>query len=255
MRSGDGCSSTCQVEAGYTCPTPGSPCTTVCGNGIVSGAEVCDDFNNSACGTCSAACSVAKTITAATGTITAVSSAIFLSGETFTLSDGIHPAVVFELTTGVPAAGHVAVPIGGSATAAQMAARIVEAINGTGVVAAAVNAGSSTVVNLTNRLPGAAGNVPIQSTVTANNFKVTGMSGGSAYDCATGVGCASAADCASRVCTSNLCAAPACNDGVLNGLETDVDCGGGTCSRCGTSLACVTDADCTSGACAGGLCQ
>jgi cysteine-rich repeat protein len=34
----DGCSDTCGVEAGYTCPTPGMACTLIafCGDGAVS---------------------------------------------------------------------------------------------------------------------------------------------------------------------------------------------------------------------------
>lgn len=31
--SGDGCSSTCQIEAGYECPVWGEPCNLICGNG------------------------------------------------------------------------------------------------------------------------------------------------------------------------------------------------------------------------------
>ena len=42
-KSGDGCSSTCQVEPGADCPTEGQPCKiAVCGNGIVEKTELCD---------------------------------------------------------------------------------------------------------------------------------------------------------------------------------------------------------------------
>ena len=45
--SGDGCSSTCAIEAGYECPVPGAACLAVaCGDGIVAGDEDCDDGNN-----------------------------------------------------------------------------------------------------------------------------------------------------------------------------------------------------------------
>jgi fibro-slime domain-containing protein len=51
--SGDGCSSTCQIEPqdpdgnGWSCPPAGGPCTrTVCGDGIVEGNEQCDDGNS-----------------------------------------------------------------------------------------------------------------------------------------------------------------------------------------------------------------
>lgn len=48
--SGDGCSSVCQVEAGYTCDTTGNPtsfstCSSICGDGLIVGSEQCDDAN------------------------------------------------------------------------------------------------------------------------------------------------------------------------------------------------------------------
>jgi fibro-slime domain-containing protein len=51
--SGDGCSSTCQIEPqdpdgnGWSCPQAGGPCTkTVCGDGTLEGNEQCDDGND-----------------------------------------------------------------------------------------------------------------------------------------------------------------------------------------------------------------
>ncbi|MFK5284051.1 DUF4215 domain-containing protein, partial [Lacticaseibacillus paracasei] len=42
--NGDGCSSTCQLEAGWTCPFAGAACQAAkCGDGIVAGDEECDD--------------------------------------------------------------------------------------------------------------------------------------------------------------------------------------------------------------------
>ena len=41
ITNGDGCSSTCTLEAGYTCT--GVSCSAVCGDGLVRGAEQCDD--------------------------------------------------------------------------------------------------------------------------------------------------------------------------------------------------------------------
>ncbi len=42
--NGDGCSSICAIEAGYICPTAGKKCVArSCGDGIVAGAEECDD--------------------------------------------------------------------------------------------------------------------------------------------------------------------------------------------------------------------
>lgn len=54
---------------------------------------------------------------------------------------------------------------------------------------------------------------------------------------------------------SGLCNAPGCGDSVLNGLETDLDCGGGECIGCADGLTCVVDRDCLSGVCTGGTCQ
>ncbi len=59
---GDGCSATCQVETGWTCPidtddetnarwTPG--CLPLCGDGLLVGDETCDDGNNEAFDGCS----------------------------------------------------------------------------------------------------------------------------------------------------------------------------------------------------------
>ena len=47
--------------------------------------------------------------------------------------------------------------------------------------------------------------------------------------------------------------APDCDDGVLNGDETDVDCGG-ICSLCDDGLACTDADDCLSGLCGEGVC-
>lgn len=45
-----------------------------------------------------------------------------------------------------------------------------------------------------------------------------------------------------------------CDSGVLDGDETDVDCGG-SCSGCGTGDTCSADADCDSGSCTGAQCD
>jgi len=47
---------------------------------------------------------------------------------------------------------------------------------------------------------------------------------------------------------------PTCDDGILNGDETGIDCGGGTCSSCSNGELCVSDSDCTSGICDSGVC-
>jgi hypothetical protein len=86
--------------------------------------------------------------------------------------------------------------------------------------------------------------------------------------CADGASCQADVDCTSGDCAATVCAPagsptcdvvnpenPTCNDCVLNGGETDVDCGGDACGPCGATSLCATDADCASGACSLFLCQ
>jgi fibro-slime domain-containing protein len=56
--SGDGCSAGCRVEIDYTCPPTGGICTStaICGNGMRSSAEACDDGNVAGGDGCSADC-------------------------------------------------------------------------------------------------------------------------------------------------------------------------------------------------------
>ncbi len=62
-KSGDGCSRLCQIEADFTCPTPGSLCvsTSICGDGIVSSQETCDDGNTMSGDGCSGDCKTIET--------------------------------------------------------------------------------------------------------------------------------------------------------------------------------------------------
>jgi len=48
---------------------------------------------------------------------------------------------------------------------------------------------------------------------------------------------------------------PTCEDGLLNGDETDVDCGGPECDACADGLSCVVNSDCASDHCADGVCE
>jgi len=62
--SGDGCSSTCYVEAGYTCSggywnTP-DKCKGLCGDGRVLSGEACDDGNTYTGDGCDCKCVVEK---------------------------------------------------------------------------------------------------------------------------------------------------------------------------------------------------
>jgi hypothetical protein len=64
------------------------------------------------------------------------------------------------------------------------------------------------------------------------------------------VDCYHDADCDSGVCADYRCAAAACDDGVANGSESDVDCGGPACAPCPDGRGCRADRDCEGGACA-----
>ena len=46
-----------------------------------------------------------------------------------------------------------------------------------------------------------------------------------------------------------------CADHVVNGDETDVDCGGAECAKCAIGYACDEASDCASNNCSGGICQ
>jgi len=69
------------------------------------------------------------------------------------------------------------------------------------------------------------------------------------------VECTSSAHCDSGKCSpSHACLPPACNDGIANGDETDVDCGGGCAARCASGQGCGDGADCIGGICEGAIC-
>ncbi len=278
--SGDGCSfNTCQLETGFTCPTPGQPCRSNCGDGQILGSEACDDFNVNACGTCNATCSGIQTATPAIGSITAVSSSNLNNGETLTISDGVHTPVVFEFNSGAPTdTTHVQISPGNN-TSSNMATKITNAINAIGAglaISAVVNSAKPSQVLLTNGSSGSAGNVKLKATVTNTSFVVVGMSGGAGFDCPATTGCGGNDDCQSGVCclgapgtaacpcptsggsctsfARNSCLAPSCNDNAVNGTETDLNCGGSSCPKCTTGQICVAASDCTSGVCTQSVC-
>lgn len=63
-----------------------------------------------------------------------------------------------------------------------------------------------------------------------------------------GAGCEEPGDCLSHVCRDGVCAAASCRDGVVNGDESDVDCGG-YCRLCDHGARCTVADDCVSGMC------
>jgi cysteine-rich repeat protein len=265
---GDGCSAICKKEAGFNCPAAGGACTSICGDGVQASTEACDDFNTSTCGTCSGNCRTAQTPAAANGSITVGSpgnGVNFDNDDTFTLSDGIHPLVTFHFSSATPTPASTSTDVfidTKNANNTQMAGRIASAIQGVGR-SLTINAVTSTTntrqVLLVNSNPGAFGNQNVAEDVTSGNFNVSPMmSGGVGYDCPTAQGCRDGKDCRSGVCSgSHACLAPTCGDGVLNGSETDTDCGGssGSCARCADGLGCIVDGDCGSDSqCAAGTC-
>ncbi len=58
----------------------------------------------------------------------------------------------------------------------------------------------------------------------------------------------------SNACTVGQMMMPGCDDGMLNGDETDVDCGG-SCSPCADGQKCDAGTDCEGGNCSGGVCE
>ena len=55
---GDGCSSLCSIEPGYTCSGQPSSCDAICGDGLVRGGEACDDGLLGISGCCTASCQI-----------------------------------------------------------------------------------------------------------------------------------------------------------------------------------------------------
>ena len=93
---------------------------------------------------------------------------------------------------------------------------------------------------------------PTDGVKNGNETDVDCGGGGPAPACADTKKCSVAArDCASKVCTAGACVAPSPSDGVMNGNETDIDCGGGApAALCGNGKTCVNGAtDCTSFVC------
>lgn len=191
-----GCDSSCRDVPGLT--------GNVCGDGVRDTSnETCDDGNTSTCGTCggptpTTRCSVTQALQAATGSIVCVNRASTTDGTTFTLNDGVHPAVVFEFDSDAmfnPA--NTQVNLTGQNTATEVADAVRTAINGLPSTTLAITAGGATAtVTLTNDAQGAFGNQTITTTLMTMGYSVSGMSGGRGRDCPATTGCASTNDCA-----------------------------------------------------------
>lgn len=76
--------------------------------------------------------------------------------------------------------------------------------------------------------------------------------GGSCGDtCGTGQGCEGDDDCLSTECGAGMTCEdpPSCTNAILDGDETDVDCGGPDCDPCDDGDDCLEDSDCSSQQC------
>jgi hypothetical protein len=74
-----------------------------------------------------------------------------------------------------------------------------------------------------------------------------------AGDC---VECIGPAQCqAMEVCQAGMCVPDTCLNGVVDGEETDLNCGGTQCAPCGNLLDCLVDTDCQSAVCETLSCQ
>jgi hypothetical protein len=74
--------------------------------------------------------------------------------------------------------------------------------------------------------------------------------------CPNNYPCETDDDCLSRFCELVSCQpADHCSDGVLSGVEADVDCGGQACAACEAGKSCNVGTDCQSGSCESGECS
>jgi DNA-binding beta-propeller fold protein YncE len=72
---------------------------------------------------------------------------------------------------------------------------------------------------------------------------------------ALGEPCLEGVDCVTGECFEFACAPePTCDDGRMNGDETDSDCGGATCTPCLETQMCVTASDCATNVCEDSVC-
>jgi hypothetical protein len=72
--------------------------------------------------------------------------------------------------------------------------------------------------------------------------------GGECNGCPEGTTCTANEDCATNYC-DGTCKIASCEDGVQNGLESDVDCGGQVCNKCENDKGCIRHTDCASEYC------
>ena len=80
--------------------------------------------------------------------------------------------------------------------------------------------------------------------------------GGLCPPCADNRTCVDNLDCLSNICNSSMICQPSfCDDLILGGEETDIDCGGNECDGCDNGLVCADNSDCASNYCNAGICD
>jgi hypothetical protein len=90
-------------------------------------------------------------------------------------------------------------------------------------------------------------------TACTDNGGVVCNNQGQCVECVNGTMCLLSGSCDLATWS---CSSPDCTDGMMNGTETDVDCGGMACPGCTTGMACLTGSDCLGGVCdANSMCQ
>ncbi len=124
--------------------------------------------------------------TPASGSIIAIAKASLVDGETFTLDDGVNPAVTFEFDDDASvAAGNIAVDISTDTSAIEVADRMVRVINQqTNLDLTGFNGGGTVaLVTLINDTDGTQGNVTTWAeSVTDAGFVVTQPLGGTSLN-------------------------------------------------------------------------
>ncbi len=95
---------------------------------------------------------------------------------------------------------------------------------------------------------------PCENGLRDNDETDIDCGGATCNGCGTGKACVNATDCTNDLCNlaQMICVASTCEDGAVDGTETDLDCGGGCPTKCKTDQSCLSSADCASpGACDG----
>jgi hypothetical protein len=82
----------------------------------------------------------------------------------------------------------------------------------------------------------------------------TDCGGGTCPRCADRLACRVPDDCLNDNCFGDVCIS--CGSGVIDGTETDIDCGGADpfCEPCAAGRRCLINGDCASNFCNNGFC-